>query len=357
MVAFKFRNVLLFILAVACVVAVFHFYFGRPVNRYIEVIRVVPKNIYPMDSLQTRESLESRKSLRPDDFHTLVNLTNFDYLITKPPVKMIKDANNVTLPDFVILIHTNPYHTALRRSIRETWSQADPRALTYFMLGAVNTKQKQAEIEAEDLEHNDIIQGNFFDSYHNLTYKHAMCLKWFKDNCSGMKYLIKLDDDVYTNVPSVYEFLQKNKYETNFLMGLYRAPELAKRAGKWMVSEDERQEDWYPSYVWGNMIIYSSDLVTALYELTKVIPFFWIDDVYITGVCRSRLNNKIVPIYDYLLTDEDKVSDAFARPDFMFSKHSTTPKYMVKIWNKTTDYRDAHRYVAPDNDTVEHSVY
>lgn len=354
MIPVKFCYLLCLVLILLNILAFFHFYIGRPENRYFEVVRIVRENVYP-----TSAEINDVELTRPNDFHTLLNLTNFDYLITKSPVKQIKDANNVTLPNFVILIHTNPYHEALRKSIRETWSQSDPRALTYFMLGAVNTTEKQAKIEAEDFEYNDIIQGNFFDSYRNLTYKHVMCLKWFKDNCPGVKYMVKLDDDVYTNVPAVYEFLQRNKPDQNFLMGLYRAPELIMRAAKWKVTDEEYLDDWYPPYVYGNMIIYSADLVLALYERAKTTRFHWIDDVYITGMVRTQLNNRIVPIYDYLLDDEDKENETavYSRPDFMFSKHSTKPIQMRWIWNKTSDYRHSRRYIAPGENMEEHSVY
>lgn len=46
------------------------------------------------------------------------------------------------------------------------------------MLGAVNNESLQNAINEESERYHDLVQGNFVDSYRNLTYKHVMGLKW-----------------------------------------------------------------------------------------------------------------------------------------------------------------------------------
>ena len=41
----------------------------------------------------------------------------------------------------------------------------------------------QAAIVAENARHGDLVQGDFHDSYHNLTYKHIMALDWAVSFC------------------------------------------------------------------------------------------------------------------------------------------------------------------------------
>lgn len=96
----------------------------------------------------------------------LLDMSNFKYLITKPPCS--RDSSQ---PYFVTLVHTAPTHIERRMAARETWAHSDPRTLTYFMIGYVASPSIQKRINQEEAKHHDIIQGNFVDSYHNLTYK------------------------------------------------------------------------------------------------------------------------------------------------------------------------------------------
>ena len=41
----------------------------------------------------------------------------------------------------------------------------------------------------------------FQDSYHNLTLKTVMGLKWMSIFCPHAKFILKTDDDIYVNVP------------------------------------------------------------------------------------------------------------------------------------------------------------
>ena len=58
--------------------------------------------------------------------------------------------------------------------IRSTWGKQVPELDTrvVFLLGR-GEEGSQAEVEKEFLLEGDIAQGDFVDSYHNLTYKNA----------------------------------------------------------------------------------------------------------------------------------------------------------------------------------------
>ena len=45
------------------------------------------------------------------------------------------------------------------------------------------------------------ISLHFQDSYHNLTLKTVMGLKWMSIFCPHAKFILKTDDDIYVNVP------------------------------------------------------------------------------------------------------------------------------------------------------------
>lgn len=85
-------------------------------------------------------------------------------------------------------------------------------------------------------------KGSFIDTYHNLTYKHVMNLKWFNTHCSGVKYLIKMDDDVLMNVPAVIDYLNDQNNQNKAVSGFYFGPCFLIRKGKWPVTQEEWRE-------------------------------------------------------------------------------------------------------------------
>lgn len=277
-----------------------------------------------------------------DDIGTLVNLTNFDYIIDKPPVEIKFDKNGVQIPSFVIIIHSNPYQEDYRNSMRSTWSQSDPRALVYFALGAVNTTKKQIEIENENKIYNDIIQGNFYDSYRNLTYKHTMVLKWFKYNANGIKYLVKLDDDVYANVPGISKYLSELPEENElFLAAPVINPHPMVREGKYKITIDESADNYTVTYGIGNQVIYSYDTAVAIHDQTSFQRFFPMDDMFILGYIRINLNIGFTVFGHVIFEDVQKlIEDGFEPPaDWCFTSATIHNFEGEKIWKKMKKYR------------------
>ncbi|XP_036337314.1 uncharacterized protein LOC118747360 [Rhagoletis pomonella] len=145
----------------------------------------------------------------PDDFHQLIDLHDFAYLISQDGCS--RDIQGL------ILVHSAPANEEKRRLIRDTWANMDllPRVngviplRIIFLLGMVETEAQQLDIERENFENGDLIQGAFVDSYRNMTYKHVMAFKWFLYNCAHAQILIKVDDDVYVNTPQLLIYLER----------------------------------------------------------------------------------------------------------------------------------------------------
>lgn len=55
-------------------------------------------------------------------------------------------------------------------------------------------------IEEENSLHHDMIQGSFVDSYHNMTYKFVMGLKWVNHFCPTAQFILKTDDDIFVDI-------------------------------------------------------------------------------------------------------------------------------------------------------------
>lgn len=119
---------------------------------------------------------------------------------------------------------------------------------------------------------------------------------------------------------------------------------------KWRVSYDEYKQRYFPNHCPGFSILYSSDIVPQLYQKAQSLPYFWIDDVFITGLVASQLNISIAPTKNFFLSNSqqddllngriiaDSVPFLFARPNLSEHKirmlwklvNEQKPKWKVK---------------------------
>ncbi|KAB0793749.1 hypothetical protein PPYR_13369 [Photinus pyralis] len=223
------------------------------------------------------------------DYNTLMNLTTFDFAILN---------KCKTWPLLLILVHSAPNNYHRRKSIRETWGSKLQNASIFFMLGLARESRLQKKIAEENRNHRDIVQGTFLDVYRNVTYKHVMSLKFAIYHCPNAKYILKTDDDVFVNMPRIVNFLtvDLSPYGAERLLSCSkRAHSPVKRSfrSKWRVSFNEYQNEYYPAYCPGWVIMYSPDVIFVLYREVQKFDYFWIDDVLITGILRERENIEI----------------------------------------------------------------
>jgi hypothetical protein len=162
--------------------------------------------------LRHREPPRVQKAPPPhpgSDYHHLIDLPDFKFLSsTKCPA----DEES----PLVAIVHSAPTNFRHRDAIRDTWASADVRAI--FMVGQAPA-QVQRRLEEESHRHGDMVLGSFWDSYRNLTYKHAMALKWVNYHCPGARYVLKTDDDVFIHTPDLQGLIANQTFpEKNFIL-------------------------------------------------------------------------------------------------------------------------------------------
>ena len=69
--------------------------------------------------------------------------------------------------------------------------------------GATSVAGRQKQLEEESSKYGDIIQGDFLDTYHNLSYKAIMGNLWVAEFCSQAEFVVKTDDDMYVDLYEV----------------------------------------------------------------------------------------------------------------------------------------------------------
>lgn len=273
--------------------------------------------------------------LSRSDYFNLLNITDFTFEVLN---KVCSNSSVLLL----VLVHSSPKNFVKRKTIRETWGQNSENIKIVFMIGAVNDSNLQKLLLKENNVNSDIIQGNFVDAYRNMTYKHVMSLKYAVYHCPQAKYILKTDDDVFVNMPTIVGFLKyglsPNGADNLMLCVLIRnALVLRSYRSKWRVSFKEYPYRRYPPYCIGWAILYSPDVVFALYKAAQKNDYFWIDDVHITGIIADQVHIVHTDVEPLVLFNKDVKalvqSEIKSYKPFLFGGPDLDPSEIRALWN------------------------
>ena len=164
-----------------------------------------------------------------------------------------------------------------------------------FLLADSGNKYYEPLLKQEFEEYHDILQGDFIDSFRNLTLKDIMFLNWQQVYCPQVQFIFKGDDDVFVNVFNVLKYIEGQSLENQ--MGLftgsvlYPSPRITDPRSKYYVSSNLWSEKYYPPYVSGGGFIMSSFIANQIFEVMKVLPIIPIDDAFV-GICLEKMGVK-----------------------------------------------------------------
>lgn len=196
----------------------------------------------------------------------------------------------------LLIVHSAPKNVELRHTIRQTWGKNLKRV---FVLGQ-NSKW-DPKIEKESKKFKDILQVNFQDSYRNLTYKHLIGYWWASNHCQNSRFILKTDDDQVLDVFHLPHYLK------NFVQDqdpFYLCPVLSKTEpqrnseSKWFVDFGQFSDDFYPDYCSGYVQVTNIKTIKIMLELSKSEKYFFIDDLFITGILMRKFPS-LIRIYDW----------------------------------------------------------
>ncbi|PSN35141.1 hypothetical protein C0J52_26270 [Blattella germanica] len=274
------------------------------------------------------------EELSARDQSTLVDLPDFKFHMNHSP------CNEQRPPKLLVMVHSAPKNYEKRLQIRNTWGSVLEGTLI-FVLGEVDNEALQSNLEQENRQFGDLVQGSFLDAYRNLTYKHTTTLKWVQYFCPYAHYILKTDDDTFINTPALLQVLSKEDCQLkNLIMcRLWVKVPVQRQGYKWTVSRTEFEPDVFPNYCSGTAILYSSDVAHMLYREAQKAPYFWVDDVHVTGVLAGKLNlshfgveGQILPVrlsYNETIICRNHPSHL----SFLFSRHNMSAKAMTMLWH------------------------
>lgn len=273
--------------------------FGKPnANGKVEIVLSVD-----MEQLSNMlDNSDIGKLLSAETDNSVLKLTgampsNVSFLIHNP--NLCDSLNTIDL-SWIVVVHSAPRNFNGRTLLRETWANPglfrQKRFTTVFLLGLTDDSTIQEKVQNEFNTHHDIVQGNFLDTTRNSTLKGLMGLKYVSNFCSHAKYLIKVNDDTFLNVFKMMHQMEMAKSRKRTVicpvwqdntMRILRDP---KSCMNWCVAENELPgRTYFPQYCAGLAFVISRDLISALHNKSFSTPYFWIDDVYITGLLMPRV--------------------------------------------------------------------
>ena len=283
----------------------------RPIHNTQLDIRADPVqgHIFPLkdDYLKTTNSSEiflSDRSQKSESVHLFSEVKKDQNGNTYQDTKFILSNSNLCQNrnlSIVICVAISRGNFVGRRIIRQTWgfpgTTGDSPVALIFFVGSARSEEPpsvQDNMLKEFREHQDIIQGDYIDNYHNLTIKTLSMLQWVLESCQNVKYIVKADDDIYVNIPLLIDVLKtvsQKRYDKPFIIGcsLDHAPPIRNRTSKWYVSRTEYGGEEYPRYVEGGCgYAMTTTAARAIRQVSHVTPLMSMEDVYVTGICAIK---------------------------------------------------------------------
>jgi beta-1,3-galactosyltransferase 1 len=231
----------------------------------------------------------------------------------------------------------------MRNSIRHTWvnntyfTSQSGVVKVLFLLGKSNESTIQRQLELEFERFQDLLQGDFIDSYYNLSLKGTMAYKWVTERCGNAKVIIKVDDDVVVNMVEILANINKFMKPRSVVCNLaVQAPIFRNETDKCFVPNSLfPSTKYYPNYCKGGFVSFSNDLIPELFKSATITPFFWIDDVYLYGLV---LNNLLEITITSLVDTTDQYHSSVCRkrpvcPYLVVLLMEREPSEMQRVWS------------------------
>ncbi|KAH3720166.1 hypothetical protein DPMN_063060 [Dreissena polymorpha] len=207
-----------------------------------------------------------------------------------------------------------------------------------FVFGQNYNAQENTRLLEESRIYGDVIQGNFKDSYNNLTRKTLFGLKWVLNYCNQIDYVIKVDIDTFVHIPKLMAQVAKftPSFEGEIFGRLWKDAE-ARRDGKWKIDIKDYPLRKYPPYCDGPIYVISASALPRIVHTSQYMDYFPFEDVFVTGILAKIARVRRIDVLPSLelRNEPERVCS------FHFGEHDATsniadsdysPKQIERIW-------------------------
>lgn len=222
--------------------------------------------------------------------YKLISPSSYKYLLNQPALCLNRK------PFLVLMIPVRLQDSESRSAIRKTWGQENlvqhVDVARVFFIGEPREHDPKLvkDLEKESEVYGDIVQMDFLDTYHNLTVKTMMIMNWVARYCRSAQYAMKIDADIFLNVPYLLDYLQ-NKPRHGYITGSVITDGQPRRDpnSKWHLSVDVYPDNVFPPYVSGAAYVFSVDLAKKISVASRFVYPVPLEDVYV-GLCLHFLS-------------------------------------------------------------------
>ena len=136
--------------------------------------------------------------------------------------------------------------------------------LTY-LTKSIKFHEIENSIQKEEMDYDDILRGNFEESFLNLTLKEKLWINWFTNYCRS-DFVFKGDDDIMVNPFMLQDLVSKIDPNQPSVYGsrLIHSPRIKNPRSKYFVDKSYWPEDYYPDYVSGGGFIITNSTIFAI---------------------------------------------------------------------------------------------
>ena len=264
-------------------------------------------------------------------------------------------------PEVVLLVFSGVKAVAERHVIRLTYGAytlvEGRRYTTVFVLGKSPSKDENAEVTLESALYGDILQGDFLDSYRNLTIKNMVAFRWVATECPTSAYVIRITDDVMFSYRKLSKQLDRlEKHGVIFGPMVYYGRIF--HAGKYRYSSPIKwkEEAVWSTFIQGTFVMLSMDVVRDIFAVGCKVAPLWPDDTFLALLSEmlnldvssrglyeidSWMVKNIIKSIKYLneYTYKRTILYHFVKPNgpalVHFGSSKETPFLMIVLWDLT----------------------
>ncbi|KAK6733086.1 hypothetical protein RB195_017072 [Necator americanus] len=208
-----------------------------------------------------------------------------------------------------------------------------------FPIGSLRDFNETTRLVEEINLFDDILQGDYLDSYRNLTMKTLSALRFAAVAYPKVDSILKIDDDVAWNVPLVTNYIKSRVLPNS--ISCYKSPSsspVRKNRSKWYVTYDEYPGESYPEYCFGVAYVLHRTAVLPMLSVLPQMKYFWIDDVFVTGFMARAATVSLIEINQYteLKPIRRDISQKIFYNDMMF--YGTSKENIGRQFINRTEY-------------------
>ena len=253
-------------------------------------------------------------------------------------LKLPATFNSYTAVHIAIMVTWNGYK--YRQSIRQSWLSFRGNYSYCFIVGTPQDEHKHVlkKLEVEQRTYNDIIVGNFIDSYYNLTRKAITMLSMHH----RADYLFKADTDTYVNIPQLLRYIEsiRHKPEINYAGRVVKSllPDRDVNA-RWYIPESAWPDDntAFPDFAQGQGYILKSTLAQCMLqivdkELSQASQNFPLEDVFI-GILAKACDStpKHLVSFAQYMNRKESGDRSITHREWVYAHRKTDSEILVKL--------------------------